>query len=53
MFASCGMSDSATKSQVTLYISKIMVQVLKEYEDANGKSHPNFTHSSTRFHSNY
>ena len=36
LFASCGMSDSATKDQVTMYISKLMVQFLVEYEDANG-----------------
>ena len=37
LFASCGMSDSATKDQVTMYISKLMVQFLVEYEDSNGK----------------
>ena len=42
LFASCGMSESATKSQVTLYVSKIMVQCLKEYEDADGKFDPTF-----------
>ena len=31
------MSDSATKDQVTMYISKLMVQFLVEYEDSNGK----------------
>ena len=40
LFASCGMSDSATKDQVTMYISKMMVQFLVEYEDANGKNVP-------------
>ena len=34
------MSDSATKDQVTLYISKMMVQFLVEYEDSNGKFEP-------------
>ena len=37
LFASCGMSDSATKDQVTMYISKLMVQFLVEYEDSNGE----------------
>ena len=37
LFAAAGMSSSATKDQVTSYISKLMVQFLVEYEDANGK----------------
>ena len=43
LFASCGMSDSATKDQVTMYISKLMVQFLVEYEDANGAKFSNLT----------
>jgi len=31
------MTDSATKDQVSQYISKLMVQFLVEYEDSNGK----------------
>ena len=37
LFAICGMTDSATKDQVSQYISKMMVQFLVEYEDSNGK----------------
>ena len=36
LFAICEMTDSATKDQVSLYISKLMVQFLVEYEDNNG-----------------
>ena len=36
LFAICGMQDSATKDQVSQYISKLMVQFLVEYEDNNG-----------------
>ena len=36
LFAICEMKDSATKDQVSLYISKLMVQFLVEYEDNNG-----------------
>merc|ERR1712122_475011 len=43
LFASCGMSDSATKDQVTMYISKLMVQFLVEYEDANDINVPEFS----------
>ena len=40
LFHDCGMvGDSATKDQVTQYISKLMVQFLVEYEDSNGKNH--------------
>ena len=31
--------DTATKEQITQYISKLMVQFLVEYEDANGLYH--------------
>ena len=37
LFAVCGMQNSATKEQVTRYISMLMVQFLVEYEDNNGK----------------
>jgi len=43
LFASCGMTDSATKDQVTMYISKLMVQFLVEYEDANDINVPEFS----------
>jgi len=43
LFASCGMSDSATKDQVTMYISKMMVQFLVEYEDSNDINVPEFS----------
>ena len=36
LFATSGMDYSATKDQVTTYISKLMVQFLIEYEDNNG-----------------
>ena len=38
LFATSGMDYSATKDQVTTYISKLMVQFLIEYEDNNGKT---------------
>ena len=47
LFATSGMDNSATKEQVTTYISKLMVQFLIEYEDNNG----NF--QSDRLHSDY
>ena len=37
LFATGGMVSSATKDQVIIYISKLMVQFLVEYEDSNGK----------------
>lgn len=37
LFATSGMVSSATKDQVIIYISKMMVQFLVEYEDSNGK----------------
>ena len=37
LFAIAGIEDSATKDQVSKYISKLMVQFLVEYEDNNGK----------------
>ena len=37
LFADCGMDTSATKDQITTYLSKMMVQFLIEYEDDNGK----------------
>ena len=46
LFAICGMQDSATKDQVSQYISKLMVQFLVEYEDSNGKEIFIFDHSS-------
>ena len=30
-------ANSATKAQITQFISKMMVQFLVEYEDSNGK----------------
>ena len=36
LFATSGMDYSASKDQVTIYISKLMVQFLIEYEDNNG-----------------
>ena len=36
LFATSGMDYSATKEQVTKYISRMMVQFLIEYEDNNG-----------------
>jgi len=48
LFASCGMSDSATKDQVTMYISKMMVQFLVEYEDSNDINVPEFSWSKIR-----
>ena len=37
LFATSGMVSSATKDQVVIYISKMMVQFLVEYEDSNGE----------------
>merc|ERR1712176_1384869 len=43
LFAASGMSSSATKDQVTSYISKMMVQFLIEYEDNNDINVPEFS----------
>jgi hypothetical protein len=43
LFATCGMTDSATKDQVTMYISKLMVQFLVEYEDSYDINVPEFS----------
>ena len=38
LFAICEMQNSATKDQVSRYISLLMAQFLVEYEDSNGKN---------------
>merc|ERR1712157_311288 len=43
LFATGGMVSSATKDQVIIYISKLMVQFLVEYEDSNDVNVPEFS----------
>jgi len=43
LFAECQMIDSANYDQVALYISKLMVQFLVEYEDSNDINVPEFS----------
>jgi len=43
LFATSGMVSSATKDQVVIYISKLMVQFLVEYEDSNDVNVPEFS----------
>ena len=38
LFAICEMQNSATKDQVSRYISLLMAQFLVEYEDSNGRN---------------
>ena len=47
LFATSGMVSSATKDQVIIYISKMMVQFLVEYEDSNGKKTPTTSSGSS------
>jgi len=48
LFAICGMTDTATKDQVSQYISKLMVQFLVEYEDSNDINLPEFSWTKIR-----
>merc|ERR1712109_298682 len=43
LFAECQMIDSADYDQVALYISKLMVQFLVEYEESNDINVPEFS----------
>jgi len=48
LFAECGMDKSATKDQITKYVSKMMVQFLIEYEDDNDVNIPEFSWTQIR-----
>jgi len=48
LFAICGMENSASKDQVSQYISKLMVQFLVEYEDNNDINLPEFSWTKIR-----
>jgi len=48
LFADCGMDTSATKDQITTFVSKMMVQFLIEYEDDNDVNIPEFSWAQIR-----